>query len=117
MQNACSYLEKILLKDKHSLIRKDIIKSVLSLTSKYLEKIEEWLSNLISTLMDEEKEELIDKLINIYEKQKREQNLTTVNIETIMKKWAIKKKAPAQQIAIKALVSFAKIGGVNEYTT
>ena len=28
-----------------------------------------------------------------------------------------KKKAPAQQIAIKALVSFAKIGGVNEYTT
>lgn len=117
LQNACSYLEKILLKDKHSLIRKDIIKSVLSLTSKYLEKIEEWLSNLISTLMDEEKEELIDKLINIYEKQKREQNLTTVNIETIMKKWAIKKKAPAQQIAIKALVSFAKIGGVNEYTT
>lgn len=117
LQNACSYLGQILINDKYSLIRKYIINSVLSLTFKYLEEIEEWLANLISILREKEKKHLINTFTKIYIEQKIEKNSTAINIENIMNKWAIQNNVPTQQIAIKTLVSFAKIGQNDESKT
>ncbi|NEQ75436.1 MAG: hypothetical protein F6K23_21715 [Okeania sp. SIO2C9] len=114
LEDACSCLAEILKMDNHPLVRKIVIFTVFVLTNEYFDKsdkIEEWLSDLVSNFNRTEQKNLVIELTAIYIKErvqsKKINELTTV--EKAMNKWAKQENVPAQQIAIKALVSFAKL--------
>lgn len=118
-------------------VRKATIFAICSLTGKYFEEVEIQLQDVLSEFKRQEQEQLVEKLTEIYLEQrfrirgteadiektievkgrkyqlwKQPEKRPLTPIEKTLNRWVkLENKAPAQQTALKALVSFANALG------
>ncbi len=115
-------------------VREATIFAICSLTDRYFEEVEIQLQDVLSEFKRQEQEQLVEKLTDIYLEQrfrirgteaeigktievkgrkyqlwKQPEERPLTQIEETLNRWVkLENKAPAQQTAVKALVSFAK---------
>lgn len=125
-----------ILEDQPS-VRKATIFAICSLTGRYFQEIEVQLQDVLFEFKRQEQEQLVEKLTDIYLEQrfrirgteaeigktievkgrkyqlwKQPEERPLTQIEETLNRWVkLENKAPAQQTAVKALVSFAKALG------
>jgi hypothetical protein len=134
-EKAFRWMQNTLNEERSSFVHKWVVFAISHQASRNFEKVEPLLKNLLSNITEVDSDEIVQLLTDIYLEQRREMgkgedviNINGLNypiwidskrpptdVETAMQKWVLSQDNPAsQQIAVRALVSFAKSLDIKE---